>query len=577
MTDNLSISYPRRFVPADANMGDWAAIEPLFDELDARAIDTPEQLERWLLDQSELAACISEEGSKRYVAMTCQTDDPEREKAHLFFVEQITPKCKPRWHRLRQRYVSAPARAALAGQAAPTRERYRVFDRSAVAAVELFRDANVPLQTDDDKLDQQYQKICGAMTVNYDGREQTLPQMARYLREPDRKVRQEAWELVGSRRLADREAIDEIFDQMISVRDRVARNADLPDFRDYQFKAYERFDYTPADCIAFHNAIEKTIVPAVRRLHGDRKRTLGVDVLRPWDLAVDPHNRPPLKPFTGGAELAEKCIRVFTRLDPILGGQFAAMVQAGWLDLESRKGKAPGGYQATFDETRHPFIFMNAVGLHHDVETLLHEGGHAFHALACRDEPLLAYRHCGMEMAEVASMGMELIAFDLLDEFYSPADLARARREKLEDVLVLFPWIATIDAFQHWLYTHPKHSRGERTETWLAIAGRFGGAEDWTGYEDIRQAAWQRQLHLFTVPFYYIEYGIAQIGALQLWRNSRANKVAALRNYRKALALGGSRPLPELWSAAGLTFDFSESTLAPLIELVQRELETLPK
>lgn len=569
MTTTTQTEYPRRFVPAGADMGDWARIEPLFDRLDAAPIDTREQLEQWLLDISELSACLAEERTRRYVAMTCQTDDAEKEKAYLHLIEEIVPKCEPRWHRLKERFTASPARGDL------PRERYHVFDRGMANAVELFREENVPLQTQDAKLDQQYQKRCGAMTVEYDGREQTLQQMARYQQEPDRDVRRETWERVSQRRLQDREALDGIFDEMIALRTRIATQAGFDNFRDYQFRAYERFDYAPDDCFAFHDAIEKLIVPLARDLLVERREALGVEPLRPWDLSVDPRNRPPLKPFDTAAELCEKCSTVFHRVDPELGRQFDAMVEAGWLDLESRKGKAPGGYQATFDEARHPFIFMNAVGLHRDVETLLHEGGHAFHAVACRDEPLMSYRHCGMEMAEVASMAMELLAYDHLDVFYDGEDLDRARREQLEGIIRVFPWIATIDAYQHWLYEHPRHTRDERTGRWLSLMDRFGGIEDWSGYEEVRASLWQRQLHLYGVPFYYIEYGIAQIGAMQLWLNARADRAAALRRYRAALALGGSRSLPELWAAAGLRFDFSAATLEPLIEAVRRELDAL--
>ncbi len=569
MDSLIDARYPRRFVPANADMGDWSQIEPLFDALDARAIESVEQFEQWILDSSELAACLSEEYNKRYVAMTCQTDDPLREKAYLHFVEEIQPRCKPRWDRLNKRYVASPVRREM------SRPRYEVYDRSTVTAVELFREENIPLQTEDAKLDQQYQKICGAMTVEYEGREHTLQQMARYQQEPDRRVRQETWELSARRRLADRQAIDDIFDRMIGLRERIARNAGLANFRDYQFKAYERFDYTPEDCFAFHDSIERVVMPAYREIQEERRRLLGVEPLRPWDLSVDPKGRPPLRPFEKVSELSDKCRKIFGRIDPVLGGQFDAMVKAGWLDLESRKGKAPGGYQATYDESRHPFIFMNAVGLHRDVETLLHEGGHAFHCLACRDEPLLAYRHTSMEMAEVASMGMELLASDHLAEFYQGDDLVRARREQLEGVIGTFPWIAIIDAFQHWLYLHPSHSREQRTASWLELLRRFGGIEDWTGYEAMHESLWQRQLHLFGVPFYYIEYGIAQIGALQLWRNAREDKAKALRQYREALAIGGARPLPELWAAGGLNFDFSESTLRPLVEMVMDDLRKL--
>lgn len=564
-------AYPRRFVLADADMGDWTQIEPLFDALDRRPLETPEQMEGWLLDMSELASCLQEESTKRHVAMTCQTDDPAKEQAYLFFVEHIAPRCKPRWHRLHERYVTAPAREAL------PRPRYFVFDRSTASAVEIFREENVPLQVEEEKLDQQYQKICGAMTVQYDGKEQTLQQMARYLREPVRNIRQHAWELIAGRRLQDREQLDDIYDRLIQCRTQIAANAGLPSFREYQFRVYERFDYTPEDCFRFHDAIAAVAVPANRALQEERRKTLELNVLRPWDLAVDPHNRPPLRPFEKAGELCAKCSQIFHRVSPELGNQFDEMVSAGWLDLESRKGKAPGGYQATYDEARHPFIFMNAVGLHGDVETLLHEGGHAFHSVACRDEPLVQYRHCGMEMAEVASMGMELLAYDHLDVFYSGSDLARARREQLESLISIFPWIATIDAFQHWIYTHPGHTRDERTAQWLALLDRFGGIEDWRGHESAREALWQRQLHLYGVPFYYIEYGIAQIGALQLWQNARRDKAAALRKYREALALGGSCPLPDLWAAAGLKFDFTQATLRPLIEAVQAELAKLPR
>ncbi len=562
-------SYPRRFVPVDADMGDWSQVEPLFDRLEARPIDGVAELEQWLLDVSELNACLSQESSRRYVAMTGHTDDPALEKAWLDFIENIEPKWKERNNRLDRRYVSMPQRTAL------DPARYLVYDRNTAVGVEIFRDENVPLQTEDARLDQRYQKICGAMTVNYEGREQTLQQMARYLQEPDRRIRREAWELISARRLADREPIEEIFDAMLDLRTRIAAAAGLPDFRDYQFKAYRRFDYTPADCFTFHRTIERLVVPAFRGLQRERSALLGVEPLRPWDLAVDPRNRPPLRPFEGARQLSEGCSAIFHRIDPELGAQFDAMVAAGWLDLESRKGKAPGGYQATFDEDRHPFIFMNAVGVHRDVETLLHEGGHAFHALACRDEPLLAYRHCGMEMAEVASMGMELLASDHLDVFYSGEDLVRARREQLEGILSTFCWVAVIDAFQHWLYEHPGHTRQQRAACWMDLLGRFGGIEDYSGHEMARQYAWQRQLHLFGVPLYYIEYAIAQVGALQLWARARRDKVRALRDYRRALALGGSKPLPQLWEAAGLRFDFSEQTVGPLIEMVLEELSLL--
>ncbi len=569
MDNPLERRFERRFIVTDTDMGDWPQVEPFFSALEARPLGTRGELEAWLLDVSELAACLSEEESGRYVAMTCRTDDAEAEARFLHFIEEIQPRCKPRWQRLRERYVASPARKALAP------ERYAVYDRSTATAVEIFREENVPLQTEDQKLDQQYQKICGAMTVEYEGKEQTLQQMARYQQQPDRAVREETWKLVVGRRLREREALDGLFDRMIALRTEAARNAGFDHYRDYRFKELERFDYTPGDCAALHDAIEAVGVPAYRGLQRERRVKLGVDRLRPWDLSVDPMGRAPLRPFEKVETLSSGCSTIFHRIDPALGEQFDAMAGAGWLDLENRKGKAPGGYQCTFDAQRRPFIFMNAVGLHRDVETLLHEGGHAFHALACREEPLMTYRHCGMEMAEVASMSMELFAYEHLDVFYQGDELARARREQLEGIVQVFPWIATIDAFQHWLYTHPDHTHDERTAAWLSLLERFGGIEDWTGHEAAREAMWQRQLHLFGVPLYYVEYGIAQIGALQLWQKARRDRAAALSGYQAALALGGSCPLPELWAAAGLRFDFSRETLEPLIRAVLDELKTL--
>jgi oligoendopeptidase F len=562
-------TYSRQFVPTHADMGKWSDIEAVFSALDSRPIDRVEDLKTWMVDCGELAACISEEYHVRYVAMTCQTDDAEKEKAYLEFIQDIHEKCKPRWHAINTRYVDSRIRKRLAAK------KYKVYDRSKETSVRLFREENIPLQTKDNTLDQQHQKITGAMTVTHDGREQTLQQMVRYQLEPDRNIRKEAWEKVAKRRLVDRDSLNEIFDEMIAIRTQMARQAGFDNFREYQFLVYERFDYTPQDCFAFHDAIEKIVVPVNRQIQKERREKLGIAPLRPWDLAVDVQNRPPLRPFEKISELYSGCSRVFHKVNRTLGAQFDEMVEACWLDTESRKGKAPGGYQATFHESRHPFIFMNAVGVHRDVETLLHEGGHAFHYIASRDQPLFDYRQCSMEMAEVASMGMELLSYDELGAFYKGDDLRRAKREQLEGVISTLCWIATIDAFQHWLYLNPTHTREERTRFWISLLDRFGGIESWEGYEQFRESLWQRQLHLFGVPFYYIEYGIAQTGALQLWQNARANKRSAIQRYRKALALGGSRSLPELWKAANLNFDFSEATLSPLIKAVEIELKTL--
>jgi oligoendopeptidase F len=595
----LPAHQPRKFIPQIIDLGDWPQIAPLFDQLETRAAQcqSAADLERWLLDWSELSAALDEESSRRYIAMTCHTDNAEAEKAYLHFVENVEPQLKPRQFALEKIYVAHPQRVELLAIGAPASgpartadnepgrrpafRRYEVFDRDVKNHVELFRPENVALETGDAKLCQQYQKLTGSLTVNFRGDEKTLVQMGRYLEEPDRALRQEAWELVARRRLQEVDNFDEILDRLIELREQTARNAGFKNYRDYAFRRLGRFDYTPEDCTRFHDAVAREVMPAVRELHAARRHQLGLDKLhpghlRPWDLAVDPQNRPPLKPFGPVDEMVSRTQKVFDRLDGELAGGFRQMQDLRLLDLDNRKGKAPGGYQQTLAEARVPFIFMNAVGQQRDVETILHEAGHAFHALAARNEDLHAYRNSPpIEFCEVASMSMELLGNEFIEEFYSAADANRARRVHLEGVIGVFPWIATVDEFQHWIYTHPGHSRAERAAAWLELMDRFGGDVDWSGHEAARANLWHRQLHIFTHPFYYIEYGIAQLGALQVWANSKRDKAKTLNDYKKSLALGGSRPLPELFQAAGCKFQFDAATIKPLIQLASTELRKL--
>ena len=562
---------PRRFVPANLDLGNWPQLAPLFDQLEARAAKcaTVAELERWLVDWSELNAALEEEGSRRYIAMTCHTDNAEAEKSYLQFVENIEPQTKPRQFRLEKILMAHPLRAQL------PLPRYEVFLRDVQNHVELFREENVALETEEARLCQQFQKLSGALTVQFRGEEKTLIQMGKLLEEPDRPLRQEAWELVANRRLAEREKFDDIFDQLLQLRGRIAANAGFANYRDYIFRRLGRFDYTPEDCAQFHEAVASEVMPAVRELQAQRRQQLGLDALRPWDLSVDPLNRPPLKPFEQVDDMVTRSQRIFDRLDGELAGGFQQMQDLKLLDLANRKGKAPGGYQSTLSEARLPFIFMNAVGQQRDVETILHEAGHAFHALAARDEDLLPYRSAPIEFCEVASMSMELLGNEFLDPFYSVADANRARRVHLEGIVGILGWIATVDAFQHWLYTHPGHTRAERATAWNELMDRFAGDVDWRGHEVARANLWHRQLHIFLYPFYYIEYGIAQLGALQVWANSKRDPVRALRDYKTALALGGSRPLPELFAAAGCPFEFSATTIRPLVKLMREELAKL--
>ena len=563
----LSAYKPRKFVPAKIDWSDWNQIAPLFDALEKREIKTVQDLEQWLLDGSELTAALDEEGSRRYIAMTCHTDNAEAEKAYLYFVENIEPQLKPRLFKLSEIYLKHPLRKQL------PKQRYEVFDRDRQVHVELFRQENVPLQTEEAKLGQQYQKLSGSLTVQHRGEEKTLVQMARYLEEPDRAVRQEAWELVARRRLREAEKFEDSFEKLVRLREQIARNAGFKNYLEYAFKDLRRFDYTAEDCLRFHHAIEKEIMPLNRELQAKRRKELGLEKLRPWDFAVDPFNRAPLRPFEKVEDMVDKTLRIFGRMDDELAQGFQRMQTMRLLDLANRKGKAPGGYQSTLNEARVPFIFMNAVGVHRDVETILHEAGHAFHALATRDEDLYFYRGAPIEFCEVASMSMELLGDEFIDEFYPAKEANRARREHLEGIIKFFPWMATVDAFQIWIYQNPGHSPKERTAFWLKLMDRFGDAVDWTSYEDVRAYLWHRQLHIFLNPFYYVEYGIAQLGALQVWANSRKDKAKALTAYKRGLALGGSRPLPELFQAADCRLAFDAGTIKPLVELVRRELE----
>jgi oligoendopeptidase F len=558
------------FVPTDLDAGRWENIQPLYQALLDRELKCSGCLEQLLLDRSDLDAAAREAQTNLYINMTCHTDNEQVKSAYLEFVENVEPRLKQVSFDMDRKVVGSPHGGDL------DKHRYEVLLRDLQADVEIFREQNIPLQTEETKLDQQYEEICGAMTVDFQGEERTLPQMGRYLEETDRPTREAAWRGTWERRHRDHERLSGIFDRMIELRSEIAANAGFPNYRDYMFKSKHRFDYTPADCEVFHGAVEEVCVPLQRSLEAQRADALGLDPLRPWDLAMDIKGRPPLRPFTESEDLIARTSALFHRMDPSLGEMFDSLRGGDCLDLESRKGKAPGGYQAHRDRSLKPFIFMNAAGLHRDLDTMVHEAGHAFHSILCHGEPLLYYRHSPIEFAEVASMSMELFAFPYHGEFYNDADAARARRKRLEGLTVLLPWIATIDAFQHWLYTHPGHSRAERTAFWLELDRRFGSAVSWEGLQKYLEMSWQRQGHLFGVPFYYIEYGIAQLGALQLWLQFKQDRAAAIERYKRALSLGGSRPLPELFAAAGLAFDFGPDTMKRLMDEVQQELDTLP-
>lgn len=549
-------------------MGDWAQVEPLFSGLLGRHPSSVQELEQWLADYSELCAALAEEANQRYIAMTTQTDDPVREASYQHFIEEIMPRFKPLMQAAQKAYLGNPSHEFLPAQ------RYAVLDQKSANSVALFRDENVPLETQDELLAKDYHKLMGAMTVTVNGAEVTLQQAAKFLEQPDRNLRQQVWERMAARRLKDKEALEQTYDRLVALRTEMAAHAGFANYRDYAFRQRERFDYTAEDCFRFHDGVERAVMPLARKIRGRRQQLLKLDGLRPWDLSVDPLNRAPLAPFSTTAEFVQGIQKIFARVHASFGEQFQFMADQRLLDLENRKGKAPGGYQTSLEERRLPFIFMNAVGRDQDLRTLVHEGGHAFHALAAREEPLVDYRHAPIEFCEVASMGMELLALPHLGEFYtSPEDYRRACHARLEDLVLLLPAIALGDAFQHWVYTHPAHTHEERAGEWVDLANRFTAAVDWSGYDEERAFQWHAILHFFVTPFYYIDYGIAQLGALQVWLRSRTNYHEAVESYWNALTFGGSRPLPELFAAAGARFQFDYEILKPLMDAVEEDLE----
>ena len=565
-------NYPRHYLPAQTNLGDWSVVEPFLKELQTRSLHSPIDLEKWLKDLNELEQALGEEGSIRYVRMTCKTDDPQIEKDYVNFLEKISEPSKSLFFGLLKKYWESPYRSSL------NEKDYFLFNRSVENQLALYREENIPLETEIEKLSQQYQKLSGSLTVQYEGKEQTLQQMSRYLESTDRQKREEAWRLTSERRLKEKDKFEDLFDKMLKVRVQIAKNAGFDNYRDYIFRRKERFDYSAKDCEAFHESAEKTIKPLVDNLQKKRAAQMGLSTLKPWDMSVDPLGLAPLKPFENIDQLITGCETILGQVDPEFGKNFKSMKELGLLDLDSRKGKAPGGYQVDLEEARIPFIFANSVGVDHDVRTLLHEGGHAMHSFAWKNISFYPYRHAPMEFCEVASMSMELMADPYLSVFYpNPKDAARSIIRHLEDVIVLLPWIATIDAFQHWIYTHSNHTRQERSDYWVSLRKRLGGIDDWTGFEEVRSSLWHRQLHIFEYPFYYIEYGIAQLGALQIWKNFRHNKAEGVRLYKQGLAVGGSQTLPEIFKSAGIHFDFSLKMIEPLMAEVAKELEQQEK
>jgi oligoendopeptidase F len=560
---------PRHFVPENFTVTNWQSLEPFFKDLLDRNIDTKENLEQWLKDQSELEALINEDACWRQIKMTCDTENKMLEEAFNYFCMEIQPKIQPYSDALNKKLVNHPLATELDA------EKYFTYLRSMRKSIELFREENIPLQAELAVMQQQYGVISGKMTVTVNEQEYTLQQAARFLENPDRKLREEVYRKINERRLVDKDALNTLYDNLIEKRNQEAINAGFANYRDYRFKELGRFDYTKEDCFKFHDAVKQHVLPLVNIIYQNKKQKLGLDTLRPWDIEAEPAGIKPLVPFKTSEELIEKSIACFSKLRPFFGECLKKMQELKHLDLESRKGKAPGGYNCPLAESGAPFIFMNAAGQMHDVTTMLHEGGHAIHSFLAHPLELNGFKEYPMEIAEVASMAMELMSMDEWETFFTDTDdLKRAKEHQLERVITIFPWIAIIDKFQHWIYEHPTHTHEERTTTWNEILKEFqDDVIDYSGLETYRSNNWQRQLHLFEVPFYYIEYGIAQLGAIGMWMQFKNNKQLAMDNYCKALALGGTKTLPQLFETAGLKLDFSPDKIKLLMEFVKSEMD----
>ncbi len=551
------------------NPHDWNTVAPHFEALNAEEL-AAENVSDWLLHWSDLEKILGEAGATAGRAKSEDTTDAAAEASYLNFVQKIVPEWTVAAQQLKTKLLEMP------GYTPPPDQTQ--FLRRLRNDADLFQAENVPIQAQLQTLANDYDKLTGPMTVTLHGEELTLPQAEQLGLATDRAVREEAWRAVQGRWMQSRADLDALYLQMLPLRRQLAQNAGLSDYRAFIWRALRRFDYTPEDSLAFGAAIEAEVVPLSQKILEQRRQDLGVETLRPWDLNVDPEGRTPLRPFADVAELEAGTAQIFAQVDPELGADFERL-RSGFLDLDSRKGKAPGGYCSFFPKTGLPYIFMNAVGTESDIRTLLHEGGHAFHGLASSAaQPLLWNRGAPMEFNEVASMAMELLALPYLEKdrggFYSPEEADRARREQLEKIVLFLPYMAVVDGFQHWVYADAPEdvTAADMDAQWDKLWTRFMGGVDWSGLDAERVSGWHRKLHIFTVPFYYVEYGLAQLGALQVWRNALADQSNAVKQYRSALALGNTRPLPDLYAAAGARLAFDRATVGELTRLVASHL-----
>lgn len=568
----MDIQKPTRsFVEQGFDVTTWEDLQPYFESLLSRQINSKEELLQWLKDQSELEAVLEENAAWRYIRMTVDTRDKNLSDAYTYFISEIQPKIAPYEDKLNRKLIESIYIEELSKE-----EAYSLLFKRIQRSIELFREENIPILAKTTEEAQKYGALSAAQTIDHDGETLTMQKANLLLKEHNESLRKEVFEKMSNRRLEDRETFDNLMDSLIANRHQIAVNAGFNNYRDYKMEAMCRFDYSVSDCEEFHASIKQLIVPIVKVIQKKKLALLGKDLFKPWDLQVDPEGRPPLKPFEKGSELIEKTIEIFNSIDPYFGDCIRTMDQMQHLDLESKQGKAPGGYNYPLYEIGVPFIFMNAVGSQQDVVTMVHEGGHAVHSFLSRDLELTGFKNLPSEVAELASMSMELLTMDKWSQFYNAEDHKRAQIEQLESVLKILPWIAQVDEFQHWIYVNHEHTQEERTAKWMDLNKEYGtGLTDWSGFEHALETSWQRQLHIFEVPFYYIEYGIAQLGALGVWKNSMKDFENSIDQYKNALSLAYTKGIPNVYNTAGIEFNFKPEYLKELADFVHVQLAEL--
>jgi oligoendopeptidase F len=568
-TDRKLDKIAPRFLSPNLDITRWEDVKAEWEKLTHRAPETTSELLNLMEHASELSKALQDEQSWRYIRMTQYADQEAYAQAFNDFNANIYAPCKPYRFKLQQIFYNSPARNEL------PHDKYAHLEKIIANEIKLFREENIPLRVQEQELSSHYGTIVSRMSALFEGEERTPAQLSVFLKDPDRSKREQAWRLISQCYEDKQVELNEVFDKLKALRIQMAANCGFDNYRDYRHQLEGRFSYTPEDLYKFHNAVEKVVVPFCGELNRHRKEVLKVDTLRPWDTAVDLDGKK-LHPFDTIEEFVSKAIKIEHKVKPEYGLQLEMMQNSGMLDLENRKGKAPGGYNSSIYELGSSFIFMNAVKLHDDVTTLLHEAGHAMHGAACKDIPIDYYCYPPSEVAELASMAMEMLTMDYWDEYYKDeADLKKAKRDQLEGTLTFLPWCMTVDAFQHWIYLNPDHYPEERSNEFAKIYQRFDAEVDWSGLEEMRRQRWLRQLHIFEEPFYYIEYGMAQLGALAIFKNYRENKAKALQQYQDFLNLGYSKPVREIYKTAGISFDFSESYLKELVDFVRAELVKL--